>query len=214
MARGQFSALGIAIHLLLPPVPASGAGGFYTRLAMILPILGAVLFSSLHVPQDPPLIGKIEYIGFGCGGKAGIPPDLVAETSPYLGQEFQFSVFTNAQIGGTPGLLSLIWGYETDFWSTLKLPLELGFAGMPGCFLFIGPGGHMGSRRTAATFLWGIPEDLSLLGLEVYFQAAAHRNSNEWVTTRAMKVTIGWDPAEWILNPDGTWTRIMPVKSG
>lgn len=160
-------------------------------------ILGAILLLAPQQPSGSSPFGSVELFGTACSAASGASAEIRSRSQPYLGQALEFDVFGSAASPSPVDRISLFWGPQAQTWSNLKLPLDLAFAGMPGCFLSVGPGGHAVRSSPAAFFSWAIPADASLLGMETFIQAAVSFDTGETVTTRAIKARLGWDPLEW-----------------
>jgi hypothetical protein len=108
--------------------------------------------------------------GQGCVGSAGLPV-LAASGGhrPWLGEAF------GVTLGSLPqATVAVLWvGGSRSSWGSLRLPLALWSAGMPGCDLLVSPDEWLSMVITggSATRIFYLPADPALLGAEFHNQA-------------------------------------------
>jgi hypothetical protein len=83
----------------------------------------------------PTFPARYEVFGAGCAGAAGIPKLFSAAGLPWLGDEVEFA----ATHLPSSGAVALVLGVSRTSWNGVRLPLDLGAIGMPGCNLFTSP---------------------------------------------------------------------------
>jgi hypothetical protein len=107
--------------------------------------------------------------GTGCAGSAGTPTlGSLPGQLPWLGDQFTLELTSLP-----PGNSALVWlGTSRTQWETVRLPLDLASAGMPGCSLRVSPDFALPVfNRTGSAFLplW-LPSDPALLGASFFTQ--------------------------------------------
>jgi hypothetical protein len=137
--------------------------------------------------------GAFTPYGQGCGGAAGVP-DLASTARPTIGQTFT-ALVTDLPTGVLTRAIGLLGTSRTD-WQGTSLPLGLGFLGMPGCSLLVGPEDAFDLPRagTAATWDLAVPFDARLIGAELFQQAlviAPGANAAGVIVSNAGRLTIG-----------------------
>jgi hypothetical protein len=108
--------------------------------------------------------------GSGCAGGAGTPA-LAREGGygPWLGDWFALEL---THLPRVPS--ALVWlGWSKTSWGSLRLPVDLGVVGMPGCALRVSPdvGFVIPTQGANARLDLWIPADVSLLGRPFHNQA-------------------------------------------
>ncbi len=145
--------------------------------------VGAANSVSLAVPTPPTVGGKVYVLsgapagvvafGQGCSAPTGVVPRIGATRSPSLGTTFKVNL---SRISASRPVLLLL-GFSNAAWWTILLPLDLSFAGLPGCALLVSPDCVVGRTsdvlgtgdgRVVAPL--GIPADGSLVGAQFYAQ--------------------------------------------
>jgi hypothetical protein len=111
--------------------------------------------------------------GFGCAGSNGTPSlDAAPGSLPALGGILRLDLRQLPPAGGT---LLLGAGLGISHAAGLPLPLDLGFAGMPGCDLWIGLAPDLSDLRSFAgsthQVALAIPNLAALAGLQLALQA-------------------------------------------
>lgn len=102
--------------------------------------------------------------GTGCAGAGGIPT-LTSTGLPWIDDTFELTL---GNIG--TGSSMLIVGLSKTTWSGVSLPFDLKAIGFAGCMLRTSMDLQLGGLTNAKM---PIPNDKSLIGLNVYFQAAS-----------------------------------------
>ena len=124
--------------------------------------------SPLYVPST--IEAQFSLFGVGCPTPSGTP-DLRAPTTakPKIGSTFKVT------ISGIPAgwVANGVYGLSRTLWNTTPLPLDLGFMGLNGCFLYVSIDYETPLQVANGKSTWStpIPNDLSLLGLDFYLQA-------------------------------------------
>ncbi|HKB16950.1 MAG TPA: VCBS repeat-containing protein [Planctomycetota bacterium] len=77
----------------------------------------------------------VSSFGVGCAGAAGTVPRIGATRAPKVGTVFKINL---SRTGPAQGAL-LMLGFSNAAWWGIPLPLDLGFAGLPGCALGVSP---------------------------------------------------------------------------
>jgi len=121
------------------------------------------LDSSFDYGPDRP--AHVTDFGRGCAS-AQTAPRIEALTRPWIGESLQLSV--TGVTTSTP--LLLFTGSSRTRWGSLKLPLDLTIAGMPGCFLNTSAELVM---PVQAPVQYSLPNDRGLVGLRYFHQIAA-----------------------------------------
>lgn len=149
-------------------------------------ILAIMLLSTLASAQVFP---GWEVVGFGCGGVAGIPPDLLPATTGWLGEEYQIDSITNAQCNNSTGFQ--IIRVSQPFAEVCICPMPLPFA--PTCFTYFDPWITQTAFNSAVRWGFWIPLDPALNGMTLLWQAIHIRvpctGDDEYLTTRAIEQT-------------------------
>ena len=129
--------------------------------------------------------------GAGCGA----PPMRLAAipgSRPVLGSSFTAEV-TNA----TPFATGKSYGYSGQIYcSAGQLPIDLDWAGMPGCPLWTSADGIAACTTVGATteFTMTAPNSTALFGIAVHLQAFSHRpglNSQQMGVSNGLQVLAG-----------------------
>lgn len=111
-------------------------------------------------------------VGTGCASSAGVPRMEPAPGQlPWLGQSFTVRV---GPVGTGPfSLPVMLIGASPSTWGGLRLPLDLGSLGMPGCVLYNDIVVTSAIPRTGSTVSWvqQIPSTPALRGQPFYLQA-------------------------------------------
>jgi hypothetical protein len=135
-------------------------------------------------------------LGTGCAGAGNHVPVLGSAASARIGQGFTLELH-----GAPPAspVIALLGGSATSF-GGIPLPFDLAPAGAPGCFLrtnmlalaaALATGS--GSGGGSASFVWPVPNDASLQGAVLFFQAIvvdAAANAAGLTTTNGLRVTV------------------------
>ena len=131
--------------------------------------------------------------GAGCAGGAGTPAlDVVAGMGPWLGQPFGVAL---ADL--PPGRSTLVWlGSSHTNWGAVRLPLDLGFAGLPSCLLLVSPDLHhpVFNLTGRTTLALPLPPDPVLTGAQVFLQGFVldpSANAFGAVLSNALEARIG-----------------------
>lgn len=134
--------------------------------------------------------------GRGCAGNDGHEPILGARAPMTVGQRF-LTELHNAPPGAPTACVA---GSSATAFRGVPLPIDLGLVGAPGCAILIDHvlvqaaatvGG--GSGGGSALFSWPVPNDPSLRGFRVYFQAYVADpagNALGLTTTAALEATV------------------------
>ncbi len=113
---------------------------------------------------------SVSQLGPGCPGSRGVP-DLgpMGPSRPVLGSLFTMEI-RNAL---TPGLVLGVMGVPGTHWGQHPLPAELGFLGMPGCYLYtdIQATGIVASQGGTYRWALAIPIAAQLAGMSMRAQA-------------------------------------------
>ncbi|MGH7151738.1 MAG: hypothetical protein ACREIU_13625, partial [Planctomycetota bacterium] len=134
-------------------------------------ILPFVVTGKLRLYSGAP-IGVSTY-GTGCAGASGGVPRIGATRSPKVGATFSLNL---SRTGPAQGALLLL-GLSNAAWWGIPLPLDLGFAGLPGCALEVSPDFVIGfttapcgpgKGRVVAPLT--LPADASLVGAMFHAQ--------------------------------------------
>jgi VCBS repeat protein/FG-GAP repeat protein len=145
--------------------------------------VGAANSVSLGLPTPPTIPGKVYVLsgapagvvafGQGCPSPPGVVPRIGATKPPRVGTTFKVNL---SRVSANLPVLLLL-GFSNAAWWTVPLPLDLTFAGLPGCALLVSPD-HVvaltsealgtGDGRVVAPL--GIPPDGSLVGAAFYAQ--------------------------------------------
>jgi hypothetical protein len=158
--------------------PAGGPGAFafdpdHDRAVMLWridtggqPVGGIWQFEAAPIPT-------FTRYGFGCAGSNGTPSlDAAPGSLPALGGILRLDLRQLPPAGGT---LLLGAGLGISHAAGLPLPLDLGFAGMPGCDLWIGLAPDLSDLRSFAgsthQVALAIPNLAALAGLQLALQA-------------------------------------------
>lgn len=156
----------------------------------------APLYGSLWRAMMPPF-GRFDPFGQGCLGSGGVP-SLRVVAAPVLGHDFAVSV-DNPPFGSPLGIGVL--GYSNTSFGVFPLPAQLGFLGMPSCWLYVDPVSLWPFVPAGVAFEWsyGIPNQSGLVGLHFYVQAllldpAVPNPANTFgaVMTDALAGTVGY----------------------
>ncbi|MEM7204213.1 MAG: FG-GAP-like repeat-containing protein [Planctomycetota bacterium] len=143
-------------------VAGASAGGWGSEVDPAFVRLGYVRMLAIQR-------GGFGTFGRGCVGVAGVPR-LQARSSPELGTPFALQVDRIA--GGHAG--ALMFGRSDRVSGALRLPQELGPAGMPGCVLRVGRDIALplvgGTQTSAATLTIPLPADPSFFGARFFVQ--------------------------------------------
>ena len=132
--------------------------------------------------------------GTGCKGSAGIP-QLTAMTQPVYGKTFT-TTLSRLQTAPAAGPFIAV-GMSNQQWGAIKLPLDLGILGLPGCKLLVGADVTLPLKNSAgsARFDLAIPgKNPWLLGKNLYLQGLAldlKANPLGVALSNAGKATIG-----------------------
>ena len=123
--------------------------------------------------------------GAGCNMTLAAAP----ASAPVLGSTF---VSDLGAISSGATAFMMVGGSNTTF-AGLPLPLDLGFAGLPGCFLYQdlsleGAGAVVSTGATTASYSLPIPTSYSFTGLKVYLQGW----STALETSNALTVVLGF----------------------
>jgi len=136
--------------------------------------------------------GAIAYFGAGCTGSAGVPLHS-ATGNARVGDPMTYAL--SSARASTP--VVLYFGGSKTTWSSTALPLNLAFAGAPGCYvnvaLTVGINGNTNSSGASQVVL-NVPVNSALIGGTIYSQhivADAGANALSVVTTRGAAVTFG-----------------------
>lgn len=127
-------------------------------------------------------------LGVGCPGPTGGATLARSGTGPWVDD------ILRTQIAGAAGQTPLfgVFGFGTSTWNNLPLPLELAFAGMPGCSLYVDV---LGVQWLAgSTWDFPIPNVAALAGAVFHQQAAVAApgaNPTGAIVTNAGTATIG-----------------------
>jgi alpha-mannosidase len=116
-------------------------------------------------------IAAIATYGSGCPGFNGAATLLsVGDSLPSLGQNFDIEVRPVA--AGVLPVLTVGFGNTSSPFG--PLPLDLGFAGMPGCSLLVNPllNAPVLPQNGVASLTLAVPSSSSLIGADVFLQAA------------------------------------------
>ena len=136
--------------------------------------------------------GDFTPFGVGCKGSAGVP-QLAAVTQPIYGKTFT-TMLSGLQTAAAPFIAV---GMSNQQWGAIKLPLDLGILGLPGCKLLVGADVTLPLRNSAgsARFDLAIPgKNPWLLGKNLYLQGLAldlKANPLGVALSNAGKATIG-----------------------
>lgn len=128
--------------------------------------------------------------GGGCVGGLGVPGNIPGNL-PRLGQVMTAN-FTNLPSNAVFAILG--WSNTTSSWGAL--PLDLGFAGAPGCLARVSPDSVqllMGTNGSA-TMNIGFPQNLGFLGARLHTQGLVldpSANAAGVVTSDAASVVVG-----------------------
>jgi hypothetical protein len=129
--------------------------------------------------------------GSGCVGSAG-QPVLAARSLGWLGDTMR------CEVGPTPAnALVLFWiGESATQWQGLPLPLDLAFAGLPGCSILSGPTltFFRAASGARAQFDVAVPSSSTLVGADVFAQsliADPLANAAGAVTTNGLRLRLG-----------------------
>lgn len=216
------------------PISASPSPSARSQHAMAAGSNGvSVLFSGAGSSADTWLFtagatALAEAFGSGCAGFSGEPALTVAPGSaPVPGTRFQL-VVRNLGPNAIPiaGL-----GFDDQTFMGQALPLDLGFAGAPGCDLLIDLAEYviLNNVQGNAVFDLAVPAGAGLLGLDFYCQAASIEGFSIAVTNGIHGRVGGPPPTETFIDelfvtnamrdPDasaGTWGggSLMPAAVG
>ncbi len=164
--------------------------------------------------------GGVEILGPGCGGHGGIAASLTFGRVPRVGGSSQLlAANLPPQAFGW-----LFLGADSDWWRGLRLPLDLGAVGMPGCALHTGPLLQQPFHAAGGGAAWtvALPPDPSLRGFACRgqaFFAQAGLNAAGIGATPGLRARIGPPDAavtqvtsirQWGF----TWTFAAPVPAG
>jgi hypothetical protein len=138
----------------------------------------------------------VNNLGTGCAGTDTHVPVLGSAASAAVGQNFNLELH-----GAPPASLAISFlGSSSTSFNGIPLPLDLGTAGAPGCFLranmlvlMAALAAGTGSGGGSATMAWPVPNDPSLRGAVLYFQGIvvdAAANAAGLTTTNGLRVTI------------------------
>jgi hypothetical protein len=115
----------------------------------------------------------VSSFGSGCSPPSGSIPRIGATRSPSIGTTFAINL--SEVLPAQTGVLLL--GFSDASWYRIPLPLDLSFAGMPGCNLLVSPDIPVpvstvpcGPGRGRAIVPLAIPSDASLVGATFYSQ--------------------------------------------
>jgi hypothetical protein len=132
--------------------------------------------------------------GTGCKGSAKVP-QLTATTLPVHGKTFTTRL---SPLQATPAATPFMTvGISNQQWGAIKLPLDLGFLGMPGCKLFVSADVSLPlkSNAGAARCDLAIPTVAEFVGKSFYLQGLVlDRKANRLgvALSNAGKATIGF----------------------
>ncbi|MBL9078401.1 MAG: hypothetical protein JNL08_12900 [Planctomycetes bacterium] len=111
--------------------------------------------------------------GAGCPGSSGTPT-LSSTHSPVIGQSFSIDV-AQLPLAQPANLVLLFIGFSDTHFAGMPLPIPLSVVGMPGCNLLVSMDIQVGLIGVGqVTWAWAIPDDMGLLGLVFFAQAAVH----------------------------------------
>ncbi len=138
--------------------------------------------------------GAVAPFGAGCGVLGRAPRiEVPSPQVPAIGETLVLAL-TSLQSGVSTGAIAL--GLSSRLLGTVPLPLALGFAGMPGCWLYHSAETAVGFASANGRALWGapLPASASLVGATVYAQAfelVPIANPAGVLSTHALALTIG-----------------------
>lgn len=115
--------------------------------------------------------GRYDTFGAGCAGWAGVPYLAIAGPVPSLG-----NFFTVYARNLPPDHSAMMWlGASRTSTYGLPLPIDLGFAGMPGCVLYVSLDLAMPMFNWSGAAAWTVmvPNQPALLGVRFYNQVFA-----------------------------------------
>ncbi len=144
----------------------------------------------VYTPDRPAAHGSF---GSGCRGNGGTPvlrPDPTAPL-PWVGYSFTTRV---DNLGTNPAVVIL--GDSRASWNSIPLPLDLNFAGMPGCSLYTNPvlSIFLASAGGSTTLTIVLPNLRSLTRVPLYMQAivpSLGSNAANLVTSDACEIVCG-----------------------
>ena len=131
--------------------------------------------------------------GSGCKGSAGVPK-LTATTRPIYGKTF---TTTLSRLQTAPAAITfMVVGMSDQQWGEIKLPLELGLLGMPGCKLLVSADVSLPLKNNVGTARCdlAIPTIAKFVGRSLYLQGLVldpKANPLGVVLSNAGKATIG-----------------------
>ena len=143
-----------------------------------------------YIPASP---ATFTSFGSGCKGSAGIP-QLTATTKPIYGKTFT-TMLSGLQTAAAPFIAV---GMSDQQWGAIKLPLDLGLFGMPGCKLFVSADVTLPLKNSSGTARIDLAIPATnpwLLGKSLYFQGIvldAKANTLGVALSNAGKATIGF----------------------
>ena len=127
------------------------------------------------------------------GGGGGAVPALTNNGLPTLGKSFQ----VNLNSAAPNSTASLIIGVSKSSWASLKLPLDLGIIGAPGCSLLASAQLQVPTKTNAsgsASISITIPNSATLVGKKFYNQYLIYDpsiNRVGWVASNAGEGMVG-----------------------
>ncbi|MBK8979506.1 MAG: hypothetical protein IPM29_26700 [Planctomycetes bacterium] len=131
---------------------------------------------------------------YGCPGSSTWVPDLAVVTLPSPGRTYRIRL-VNAPVAAPRAVMMI--GVRGDLLGgAVPLPVELGFAGMPGCWLAVDPLAFEDFALASGGWEWSfaMPGDSSLLGIWLFHQAAIPdpgANAAGLVLSSAYRAIIG-----------------------
>jgi Lectin C-type domain len=137
------------------------------------------------------VIANVSYFGKGCAATMPVPG--ISSTRPIAGRSFSIQIRNVRRMTG--GVL--VFGVSDRMWNGAKLPLAVGFLGMPGCSLLVSwdtEAPIFSGFGTTATWRGTVPDKLFFHGKQFYAQAwvmDARANALGVATSAAVKCEIG-----------------------
>jgi hypothetical protein len=179
-------------------VPASAYDSLRRRVVLFGGGVNSTHYSDTwaYAPMSP---ARFDPFGNGCAGNSGIPelasdPQAYPASLPWSGQSFQARL---SNLGSSAQDVPAVFlGTSRTTWGNTSLPLDLGFAGMPGCSLFVEPAMAevLGNNLGTATWSIAIPASPSLIGGVVFAQGfvlSPGTNAFGAVMSNACELVIG-----------------------
>ena len=135
--------------------------------------------------------------GVGCPGSNGVPAiGAVPGSLPILGGQFTLQVSNIPVTGGFFHLAIPFLGFDNTSTGGVPLPRDLTPLGMPGCTQYVDPFLVVFHFTPTGSTLWtlGVPNDPTLSGFRVHFQAAVVDPVNPLglIASNAATATLGW----------------------